>query len=223
MEPAGRDSDRGGPASADPAGSWAGGASSARSGSASRESLAEGHMGKGDLLRERVHGSRPGACPALRTVAAGRTGPRQFDGQRSAEEIWESVGFGRRRGEPCSSSAVGERALRYGRLARVGPGCSGRGSRAAWGPWSRRGDLPRSARIPGVAEAVGGERTFSWLTAHRRLVRDYEASSAHSETMIRWAGNERHHGVSARAHRSCCATGSPTAHPGLGGGTDAWP
>ncbi len=31
------------------------------------------------------------------------------------------------------------------------------------------------------------ERTFSWLTAHRRLARDYEASPAHSETMIRWA------------------------------------
>jgi transposase len=31
------------------------------------------------------------------------------------------------------------------------------------------------------------ERTFSWLTAHRRLARDYEASPARSETMIRWA------------------------------------
>ncbi|MEU3498604.1 IS5 family transposase [Kitasatospora cineracea] len=31
------------------------------------------------------------------------------------------------------------------------------------------------------------ERTFSWLTAHRRLARDYETSPAHSETMIRWA------------------------------------
>ncbi|MFC8864836.1 transposase [[Kitasatospora] papulosa] len=31
------------------------------------------------------------------------------------------------------------------------------------------------------------ERTFSWLTAHRRLARDYETSPARSETMIRWA------------------------------------
>ncbi|GHA39720.1 hypothetical protein GCM10010372_44740 [Streptomyces tauricus] len=31
------------------------------------------------------------------------------------------------------------------------------------------------------------ERPFSWLTAHRRLARDYETSPAHSETMIRWA------------------------------------
>ncbi|MER5793240.1 transposase [Streptomyces sp. NPDC001980] len=31
------------------------------------------------------------------------------------------------------------------------------------------------------------ERTLSWLTANRRLARDYEASPAHSETMIRWA------------------------------------
>lgn len=31
------------------------------------------------------------------------------------------------------------------------------------------------------------ERTFSWITAHRRLARDYETSPARSETMIRWA------------------------------------
>jgi transposase len=31
------------------------------------------------------------------------------------------------------------------------------------------------------------ERTFSWLTAHRRLARDSETSPARSETMIRWA------------------------------------
>ncbi len=31
------------------------------------------------------------------------------------------------------------------------------------------------------------ERTFSWLTAHRRLARDYEAGPARAETMIRWA------------------------------------
>lgn len=57
-------------------------------------------------------------------------------------------------------------------------------------PRPRGGDRPqgpRSARIPGPAEAMGGERTFSWLTAHRRPARDYEASLARSETMIRWA------------------------------------
>ena len=31
------------------------------------------------------------------------------------------------------------------------------------------------------------ERTFGWLTARRRLARDYECHPAHSETMIRWA------------------------------------
>lgn len=31
------------------------------------------------------------------------------------------------------------------------------------------------------------ERTFWWLTAHRRLARDYETGPAHSEPVIRWA------------------------------------
>jgi hypothetical protein len=31
------------------------------------------------------------------------------------------------------------------------------------------------------------ERTFAWLTAHRRLARDYELDPAMSEAMIRWA------------------------------------
>lgn len=31
------------------------------------------------------------------------------------------------------------------------------------------------------------ERTFSWLTAHRRLARDYETIPARSETVFRWA------------------------------------
>src|SRR5262245_37718468 len=31
------------------------------------------------------------------------------------------------------------------------------------------------------------EGTFAWLTAHRRLVRDYERDPAPSEAMIRWA------------------------------------
>nr|WP_307544955.1 transposase [Streptomyces sp. V3I8] len=30
-------------------------------------------------------------------------------------------------------------------------------------------------------------RTFSWLTADRRLARDYETIPARSETVIRWA------------------------------------
>jgi transposase len=31
------------------------------------------------------------------------------------------------------------------------------------------------------------ERTLAWLTAHRRLARDYERDPAVSESMIRWA------------------------------------
>jgi transposase len=31
------------------------------------------------------------------------------------------------------------------------------------------------------------ERTLSWITAHRRLARDYERRPATSEAMIRWA------------------------------------
>ena len=31
------------------------------------------------------------------------------------------------------------------------------------------------------------ERTLAWLTAHRRLARDYERHPAVSEAMIRWA------------------------------------
>lgn len=31
------------------------------------------------------------------------------------------------------------------------------------------------------------ERTFAWLSAHRRLARDYERHPEHAETMIRWA------------------------------------
>lgn len=50
------------------------------------------------------------------------------------------------------------------------------------------------------------ERTLSWLTAHRRLARDYEASPAHSETMIRWA-------MIGIMVRRLTRTG-PTARPG---------
>ncbi|ORT46707.1 hypothetical protein KBI5_23750 [Frankia sp. KB5] len=31
------------------------------------------------------------------------------------------------------------------------------------------------------------ERTFAWTTAHRRLARDYERRTAHSESFFRWA------------------------------------
>jgi len=31
------------------------------------------------------------------------------------------------------------------------------------------------------------ERTFAWLTAHRRLARDYERDPVVSEAMVRWA------------------------------------
>lgn len=31
------------------------------------------------------------------------------------------------------------------------------------------------------------ERTFAWLTAHRRLAGDYERRTTHSEAMIYWA------------------------------------
>ena len=31
------------------------------------------------------------------------------------------------------------------------------------------------------------ERTHAWITAHRRMSRDYERLPAHSEAMIKWA------------------------------------
>ena len=34
---------------------------------------------------------------------------------------------------------------------------------------------------------MGGEQSLAWLTAHRRLARDYERHPAISEAMIRWA------------------------------------
>jgi transposase len=52
------------------------------------------------------------------------------------------------------------------------------------------------------------ERTFGWLTAHRRLARDYERDPATSEAMIRWAAintiDDRRslHGRSRRLRRS---------------------
>jgi transposase len=49
--------------------------------------------------------------------------------------------------------------------------------------------LPRQER--GLAELTHArtprQRTFAWLTAHRRLARDYERHPSVSEAMIRWA------------------------------------
>ncbi|MFD8262951.1 transposase [Streptomyces griseoluteus] len=50
------------------------------------------------------------------------------------------------------------------------------------------------------------ERTFSWLTAHRRLARDYETMPARSETVIRWAMI----GIMVRR----LTPGSPATRPG---------
>jgi transposase len=48
------------------------------------------------------------------------------------------------------------------------------------------------------------ERTLAWLTAHRRLARDYERHPAHSEAMIRWAAIN---GMLRRLTRGRAATG----------------
>ncbi|GLY80389.1 hypothetical protein Airi01_086560 [Actinoallomurus iriomotensis] len=50
------------------------------------------------------------------------------------------------------------------------------------------------------------ERTLAWITAHRRLARDYERDPAHSEAMIRWAA------INTMTRR--LARGHPTARPG---------
>ncbi|MET9500017.1 IS5 family transposase [Streptomyces sp. NPDC006552] len=50
------------------------------------------------------------------------------------------------------------------------------------------------------------ERTFSWLTAHRHLARDYETIPARSETVIRWAMI----GIMVRR----LTRGSPATRPG---------
>lgn len=38
-----------------------------------------------------------------------------------------------------------------------------------------------------AASSSAMERTLAWLTAHRRLARDYERDPATAEAMIRWA------------------------------------
>jgi hypothetical protein len=68
-------------------------------------------------------------------------------------------------------------------------------------PWpaTRLGADPPAATLHIVRKPVGQrgfaviprqwavERTLAWLTAHRRLARDYERHPAVSEAMIRWA------------------------------------
>ncbi|MER6474716.1 IS5 family transposase [Streptomyces filamentosus] len=49
----------------------------------------------------------------------------------------------------------------------------------------RKGPGQRGFQVQPQRGAI--ERTFSWLTAHRRLARDYETIPARSETEIRWA------------------------------------
>jgi transposase len=44
------------------------------------------------------------------------------------------------------------------------------------------------------------ERTFAWLTAHRRLARDYERDPRTSEAMIRWAATNTITRRIARGH-----------------------
>lgn len=50
--------------------------------------------------------------------------------------------------------------------------------------WTRL-DHPSIQKV--WADQGFAERTFAWMTAHRRLARDYETDPARSETMIRWA------------------------------------
>ncbi len=58
------------------------------------------------------------------------------------------------------------------------------------------------------------ERTLAWLTAHRRLARDYERDPSVSEEMIRWAAISQmlrpHH---PRQTRPSAATPNPTTSP----------
>lgn len=54
------------------------------------------------------------------------------------------------------------------------------------GPWSGCTRVRFDAAAVGHSD-LAAERTFAWMTAHRRLARDYETDPARSETMIRWA------------------------------------
>ena len=50
------------------------------------------------------------------------------------------------------------------------------------------------------------ERTFAWLTSHRRLARDYERHPATAEAIIRWAA------IATMTRR--IARGTPATRPG---------
>jgi transposase len=65
---------------------------------------------------------------------------------------------------------------------------------------------PGQRRIQVQPKRWAIERACSWLTAHRRLARDYEHCPAHVETMIRWAM------VSVMVRR--LARGCPATRPG---------
>ena len=57
------------------------------------------------------------------------------------------------------------------------------------------------------------ERTFAWLTAHRRLARDYEPHPAVSEAMIRWLRSTPSLDGSPVAARPPGNTGAPSRPP----------
>ena len=60
-----------------------------------------------------------------------------------------------------------------------------RAGRAAARPWPPNGIRPIAT--PGRPKRWVVERGLAWLTAHRRLARDYERDPAVSEAFIRWA------------------------------------
>lgn len=90
-----------------------------------------------------------------------------------------------------------KRPLLWTRLDHPGAGQDPCERSPGHGRGCERSTRPGGRRSPGRPRPSEGfqvqpkrwavERTFSWLTAHRRLARDYETSPAHSEAMIRWA------------------------------------
>jgi transposase len=57
------------------------------------------------------------------------------------------------------------------------------------------------------------ERTLAWITAHRRLARDYERLPAHSEAMIRWAAINTRTRRLARSRPATRAGPRPLEYP----------
>ena len=84
-------------------------------------------------------------------------------------------------GDALSRTDLRRRRLRWtaGRLRP--PNAAHRRARRAQTRGQRGFAVPLSAPAPGVA------RTLSWLTAHRRLARDYERLPEHSEAWVKWA------------------------------------